>query len=156
MKLASFLKHLKNQAGFTFMEVMATAAILGVVSYSFIGSNKFLSQSNKDINSKLSVERAALSLYRSIQTNTGAFQVTNRPADFYKMINVNELYDTLPIAWNETGVYDVSECPHCLGRMGYALAPMLQYRGLYTLTIRITHKKLIDGFKDYIFVIHGD
>ncbi len=68
----------------------------------------------------------------------------------------SDLMKALPLAWNDKLVTSVQECKKCPGRIGYILTPHSEYRGMYNLIIRITHKKYIKTYKDYKFIVAGE
>ena len=54
---------------------------------------------------------------------------------------------TLPLAWDNNNVADLKNCKGCPGRLGYTIQPFpdSSRRGIYVVTIRITHPTLTLG-----------
>lgn len=145
---------MKNQKGFTFPEVMIAIGILGALVYNFSGGSSFLSKKNKQLEELMAMERHVNSLYENIQSNIDSYQITYNPREFYSNSDPRKLNEYLPLAWDMKVLADVKGCGRCPGRMGFIIAPLDGYRGLYKLTIRATHPK-VPNFKDYNFLING-
>ncbi len=145
---------MNNQKGFTLVEVMVTAGVLGTVLYLFTNGSSFLSQRNKQLEELMIMERHVNSLYENIQSNIDVYQITYDPKEFNDNADPSKLAAYLPMAWDMKILTSVKNCTECPGRMGYAIVPLDGYRGLYKLTIRATHPK-VPAFKDYVFLING-
>ncbi len=145
----------QNEYGFTLVEVLVGFAIIGIVATGLIGGSKYLNRFSNDVENKLSVERAALSLSRNIQNNVALYQVDYNAGVFLSMTSKAQLMKELPLAWDEKTLTDVDQCPACEGRMGFVIEPLTTYRGLYKLTIKVTHARYIETFKEYTFLVNG-
>lgn len=145
---------MKNQKGFTLVEVLIAGGILAAVVYWFAGGTTFLSKRNKQLEELMIMERHVNALYENIQSNIDVYQVTYDPREFNDNADPSKLKDYLPMAWDMKILTDVKNCKECPGRMGYVIVPLDGYRGLYKLTIRATHPK-VPVFKDYSFLING-
>ena len=146
---------MKNDRGVTLAELMVAVGIFGVVVYTLTGSSTFLNKLNSNVKNKLTVERTVISLSKALQSNISNAQITYDDSTFMSMTSEEALFKNLPLAWNDKVVVDVADCKSCKGRMGYVLVPHIEYRGLYKLTVRVVHKTLFKGFKDYTFLING-
>jgi prepilin-type N-terminal cleavage/methylation domain-containing protein len=140
--------------GFSLVELMVSVAIFGTVVVIYIGITKNFYQSNKGILETTVVNNYVNGIYNNIQSNIELYQVSYDSSKFRNMTSALSLQQNLPIAWDATKLEDVTSCPLCPGRMGYIIEPVIGYRGLYKLTIRVTHPKII-GFKDYVMLLVG-
>ena len=145
---------MKNEKGFTLVEVMVAAGVLAVVVYIFSGGTSFLAIRNKQLEELMIMERHVNALYENIQSNIDVYQVTYDPQEFNENADPSKLNKYLPLAWDMKILTSVDNCENCPGRMGYVIVPLDGYRGLYKLIIRATHPK-VPLFKDYIFLING-
>lgn len=133
---------------------MIAVGVLGVLAYNFVGSTSFLSSRNKQIEELMIMERHVNNLYENIQGNIDIYQITYNPDEFLANSDPSKINDYLPLAWDLKILTDKNSCSDCPGRMGYVIVPLDSYRGLYKLTIRVTHPK-VPQFKDYFFLING-
>lgn len=145
---------MRNQKGFSLVEVMVALGVLGVVVYYFSSGTSFLSQRNKQLEELMIMDRHVNTLYENIQSNSDVYQITYDPKEFNDNADPSKLKDYLPLAWDLKILTDKKNCEVCPGRMGYVIVPLDGYRGLYKLTIRATHPK-VQGYKEYNFLING-
>lgn len=150
--------NIKNCRGVSLAELMVASGVLATVVYIFMGSSSFLNEVGKESMTKINVERVAHDLYESMQQNIAQYQVSYESDSFFTVVTKNELLKILPLAWNERVLTDVENCQSCKGRMGYVVTPLVGYKGLYKLTVRVTHKddKVIKNFEDYTYLISGN
>lgn len=164
---------IRAQKGFSMVQIMIGVGILGLSMYLYMGSTGHLNKYNKEVVTKLSVERQALNLFFNIKNNPGLYQTNYNAEEFFDITNKKALMEALPLAWNDKMFIDVEECKttdptdeDCAGykgRMGYVLTPHPELRGLFKLTIRVTHADLFTddpdpnkpGFRDYTFILNG-
>ena len=145
---------MKNQKGFSLVEVLVASGVMGALIYVFGSGSAFLSSKNKNLEELMLMERHVNSLYENIQSNIDVYQITYDPTNFNNNADPTKIAKYLPIAWDMKKLTTVSSCKSCPGRMGFIIVPLQGYRGLYKLTIRVTHPK-IPNFKDYSFLING-
>ena len=145
---------MKNNNGFSFIEILVALSILGAFIFYFTGGNSDLLKRNKNLEELMIMERHVNSLYENIQSNIDIYQITYNPKDFNNNADPTKIKKYLPIAWDMNNLTTVSDCSECPGRMGFVIVPLEGYRGLYKLTIRVTHPN-ISVFKDYLFLING-
>lgn len=143
-----------NQRGFTFVETLVAAAVLGASVVIFSGVTKYFNQKNKDTIEAVVVSNYVNTIYNNIQSNLNIYQISYDSKAFHDAKSPDALAKILPLAWDHKVVTDVEKCPSCPGRMGYVIEPVNGYRGLFKLTIRVTHPK-IEGFKDYVMLLIG-
>lgn len=146
----------KQSAGFTLIEMLVAAAILGIVisaATTLFGSlsnsldkTRVLAQRDRQINSLISTVAANVSLFQADFSGsiTGTLDVAN-----------------LPGAWSDTDViFDKNTCGTSCpeGRFGLVIQPIggaNKLPGLFKVTLRLTHPKLFSGFRNYNFVMSG-
>ena len=145
---------MKNKNGFSFIEVIVASGVLAVVIYIFGSGSTFLSGRNKDLEELLIMERHVNSLYENIQSNIDIYQITYDPKSFNDNSDPRTLSKYLPLVWDMNVLTSIESCPDCPGRMGFIIVPLNGYRGLYKLTIRVTHPNVPD-FKDFFYLING-
>lgn len=147
------MKKLINK-GFSFVELMVAVSIFGTFVVIYIGITKNFYLNNKNVLETTVVNNYVNGIYNNIQSNIELYQVSYDSTSFINMTSAAALKQNLPLAWDSQKLSSVSSCPACPGRMGFIIAPIPSYRGLYKLTIRVTHPK-IPGFKDYIMLLVG-
>lgn len=145
---------IKNNRGFSFVEVSVGAAILGIALVAFIGSSNFFNKRTKDSQESILISNYVSGIYNSIQSNLDLYQVTYDSKEFYDTTSPEKLQEKLPLGWDSTQISKKETCNGCPGRMGYIIEPISGYRGLYKLTVRVTHPK-IEGFRDYTMILVG-
>ncbi|MFG1485298.1 hypothetical protein [Halobacteriovorax sp. RZ-2] len=149
-------KLLSNQKGLTLAEIVVAAGLFGVTVYAFLGGQNVFQSASKKSRSQIIQYNIVHSLYRKVASNSAIFQVDLDSEKFLSMTSLKDLNEKLPLAWNDKLVTSTEDCLSCPGRMGYILVPHPDYRGLYKLIIRVTHRKYIKTFKDFEFVISGE
>jgi hypothetical protein len=61
--------------------------------------------------------------------------------------------ENLPVAWSLDLTAPVVDCLKCPGRLGYTIQPFDGMRGLYLVTVRVTHTDWTEAYRDYEFVV---
>jgi prepilin-type N-terminal cleavage/methylation domain-containing protein len=145
---------IKYNRGFSFVEVTVAAAILSMAIVAFMGSTNFFNKRTKDSQESILISNYVGGIYNSIQSNLDLYQVTYDSKDFYDTTSPEKLQEKLPLGWDSTQISKKETCSGCVGRMGYIIEPISGYRGLYKLTVRVTHPK-IEGFRDYTMILVG-
>lgn len=145
----------KGNAGMSLAEIMVGVGLFAIVAYQFIGGSNFLRDFSKDTEESVAIENIVKSIYDNVSTNISLFKVSYDPDDFFAAISPSELDKKLDYAWSKDVFVAKEQCRECPGRLGYVIVPVTQYRGLYRLVIRVTHKEKINGFRDYTYLISG-
>lgn len=141
----------RSNLGFTLVEALVATGIIviggmalveGLSSIRNISTNtQLLSSTEKQINEIAENIRGSLSNY---QIN---FNYTD--SDRESILNA----ENLPMAWDVGVITTPEKCGTCQGRFGYIIQPLDLFRGLYNVTIRMTHKSWSEPFRDYQFVV---
>lgn len=145
----------KRNQGMSLAEIMVGLGLFSVVTYQFLGGSNFLRQFSQETEESVAIENIVKSIYDNVSTNIGLFKVSYDPEEFFSAVSAGELEKRLDYAWSRDVFVAKDKCTDCPGRLGYVVVPVPQYRGLYRLVIRVTHKEKIDGFRDYTYLISG-
>ncbi|MBS1971629.1 MAG: prepilin-type N-terminal cleavage/methylation domain-containing protein [Bdellovibrionales bacterium] len=144
---------LNNQSGYTFIEVLLSLGLLSIVMFAFIGGFISLKGSSRDSLVLSSSERQVDDIAENIKASIENYQVNFN----YKTGKETALtLDNLPMAWDIGVLSTRAECPDCAGTYGYIIQPLEQFRGLYQVTLRMTHKSWAvkgEKYRDYVFVV---
>lgn len=144
---------LRNQKGYSFIEILLSMGLLSIVSFSFIGGFISLKGTSRDSLVLSSSERQVDDIAENIKAGIENYQVNFN----YKDGKGRALsLDNLPMAWDIGVLTTREECPDCAGTYGYLIQPMEQFRGLYQVTLRMTHKSWTargERYRDYVFVV---
>ena len=147
-----------NQAGLTLIEIMTGIALIGTGALIIMNGLDYLNDRKSVFNKNASQEAIISGLIESIRTNISMEKIDYRPEPFLEAREIEDVKKTLNLCWFNSGVVPVENFPNCQGRLGYIVYPLkignLEYRGMYKVTIRIMHDKLIPGsFKQYDFIV---
>ncbi len=145
---------IRKKSGFTLVEILLAATLLGISSLAFItlyvNSLKMIQAGEfKSTTTKLT-DRFMI----KVNTDMNMSQI-----NYNLKSSVNDQLDVdhLPMAWSYTGeVTPVDQCQSCPGRYGYVIRPYEKFRGLYQITLRLTHtewKAQGESYRDYFFVV---
>lgn len=144
---------ISNTKGQTIVEAIVGLGLLTVVGFTFTGGMMSLRNSTKSAVLLSSTERQINDIAENIKAGVENYQVNfDYKTGTKESLNV----ETLPMAWDNGIITTRDKCPKCPGTYGFVIQPMEQYRGLYQVTMRLTHeawKKNNEAFRDYTFVV---
>ncbi len=144
---------LRNSQGFTLIEILIAMGILIIVLYAWIGGMVSLKKTSRDSLVLSASSRQVNDIAENIKMGLENYQVNFNYTNG-KVIALD--VSKLPMAW-DTGIMTTrAECPGCAGTYGYIIQPMERFRGLYVVTLRLTHIDWIakgEDFRDYTFVV---
>lgn len=144
---------LNSQRGYTFIEILLSMGLLSIVTFSFMGGIVSLKGNTRESMVLSSSERQVDDIAENIKASVENYQVNFD----YKNGKSNSLnLESLPMAWDVGVLSTKVECPDCAGTYGYVIQPMEQFRGLYQVTLRMTHKSWAakgEKYRDYVFVV---
>jgi prepilin-type N-terminal cleavage/methylation domain-containing protein len=144
---------MKNK-GFTLIEIMLSLAVLVVGVYLTAEGVNQMNSSAKDTRLLSATERTINAIADNIRTSLGSYQITydSSLATKNKMLDISKL----PMAWGPGVIVSVASCTptkSCpIGRFGYIITPMPNYRGLYSVTLRMTTSEWKDAFREFTFI----
>lgn len=143
-----------GQGGFTLVGALVGVAVLGIVA--LIASDLMQKNSNFLSRSKQSRDRDRIvgSILNDVMEDLALLQRHFDSTD--QMRDAVLDLKKLPYGWDVNIIKPASQCPKCPGRMGLIVQPLEGRAGLNRLTIRVTHSGLIQGYRDYVFIIADD
>lgn len=129
---------IKNQRGFTLIEVLVTAAI-GVITASVIASYiAYLAKLNNEIKIRRISGNIVHSIAESVRYNLSLFQVSfdNNPDSVKAMLKA----DKLPLGISNSKLIQRTECATlgCQAYLGYVIVPNDVVRNLYQVKFQVT------------------
>jgi prepilin-type N-terminal cleavage/methylation domain-containing protein len=144
---------IKNQRGNSLLEIIVAIAI---VLIAFSATMSFVLQIKKDTQRLLTSRSHSIQLQKVVQlllADPKLFKVNfnaTEPARCEALKTAN-----LPLGWNDNSIDEVADCVGCQGRLGYIIQPfpLATIRGVYLVTIHITHPKLT---KESITICGGE
>ncbi|WP_374033230.1 hypothetical protein ACES2I_10430 [Bdellovibrio bacteriovorus] len=144
---------IRNQKGQTIVEAIVGFGLITMVGLTFVGGMVSLRNTTKNTLLLSSTDKQVNDIAENIKSGVENYQI-NYDSDR----SVSELLnpDTLPMAWDNGKVALRKDCSTCAGTYGYVIQPYPEFRGLYKVTLRVTHKSWIEkgeAFKDYHFVV---
>lgn len=142
-----------NNKGQTIIEAIIGFALISIVGLAFVGGLVSLRNTTKNSVVKSASEKQINEIAENIKAGVENYQID---FDFNGDDSVALDVETLPMAWDDGLITTRKECPQCPGFYGYTIRPYEQYRGLYKLTLRITHRTWAERgepFREYSFVM---
>lgn len=147
------MPHLLKNKGMSLIELMMGLGILGFVMLQIVRETTFMLKYEKRLENSIKMEKIAMDLFTSIGSNVYLYKVSYglsgmSPDDIFGNDD-----SRLPLAWNSKNILPVELCNDCFGRLGHVITPLVGYRGLYKLIVRVTYPQMVEGSKDYTFLI---
>lgn len=146
-------KALKDTQGFTLLEVLLALGILVVVSFAFVGGLASLKGNSRESLLLSSSSRQVDDVAENIKAGIENYQINFNYHD--GKVKALKL-ESLPMAWDIGILTTREQCPDCAGTYGYLIQPLEKFRGLYIVTLRMTHKMWKakgETYRDYSFVV---
>ena len=141
-----------NKKGFSIIESLIALSLLSIVmliSYSSIDQVKKLAN---NVTSSENSEKQALQIIENVRSNMNTFKATY---EYYSDESAEKLLEDskLSMAWDKNIHTTTEKCPDCKGRYGYVLQPYEKYRGLFVLTLKVTHQSWGANSKKFRFLV---
>lgn len=148
----------KNQHGVGMVEVLMGFALAGVGAFIILNAVDYLSEKKAVVDKNATMENIITGLMESIRSNIIMEKIDFQPEGFLDHTTFEAVHENLQLCWVNDGIIPVKEYPGCPGRVGYVVTPMtagsMEFRGLFKVTVRITHTELFPGqFKQYEFIV---
>jgi hypothetical protein len=143
---------LKQSKGQSIVESLVALGLISVIGMTFASGLISLRNTSKKSLMSSSTDRQIADIAENIKSGVQDYQVNfdydQTHIDDYLPIN------NLPMQWDVGKVAAKGNCKTCEGTYGYIIQPYEKYRGLYLVTLRMTHKSwLPEKFRDYTFVV---
>lgn len=150
MKPKSFVGNNKGQ---TIVEALVGFGLITMVGFTFVGGMVSLRNTTKQTVILSATDKQVNDIAENIKSGVENYQV-----NFDSSKSTSELLNpkNLPMAWDNGKVALRDECPTCAGTYGFVIQPNETYKGLYQVTLRVTHKSWIEkgeAYRDYSFVV---
>jgi type II secretory pathway pseudopilin PulG len=143
---------LRGEGGVTLLEIMFALGILMVGTYVVVEGVNQLDESSRQTRNMSTTERQINAIVDNIRTGLGSYQITYDATQAAAMLDPTKL----PMAWTSGNIAAVADCAHnhtCPpGRYGFVITPMPNYKGLYTVTLRMTWPDWKEPYRDYKFL----
>jgi hypothetical protein len=149
---------LQNRKGFGLIEAIVGFALIGIGTFVVLNAVGFLGDRKTVADKSAALESMVTGLVEAIRSNIAMEKVDFKAEDFLSNTNFEAVRESLKLCWVNDGIIPLSEYPGCPGRMGYVITTLktgpLELRGLYKVTIRVTHEELFPNqFKQYEFIV---
>ena len=144
----------RSRRGLSLVEILMAMTIAGVAIFVMISSMQTTMNAASKVNATRGREKALQTVLQTIIKNAPSYQVNFETSEAH----LTKLLDpaNLPWAWDEDRVLPVSQCPECVGRLGFVLQPHNLVPGAYRLRVRIKHPSIGLEHRDYTYIIGGD
>ena len=151
-------KFFVTQKGFGLVEVMIGFAILGVGTFIALQGIDFIDKKKVLIDREATQEGLLTGLIESIRINIAMEKIDFNAENFLQNTTYDAVHRSLQLCWVHDGIIPLETFPKCPGRIGYVVSPLkmgpLELRGLYKVTVRMTHAELYPNtFKQYEFIV---
>ncbi len=159
--MKKILHLIKNQQGFGILETMIGFAIMGVGTYLILQGLDMFDSSKGRVDKSINLENTLSNIVESVKSNIILEKIDfQADTNFLSKSTYQEVKDSLKLCWVKDGVIPLDNYPNCPGRLGYVVTPLkvgtLTLRGLYRVTVRLTHDEIYAGrFKQYEFIVKG-
>lgn len=136
---------LKQQNGNSIIEILAASAI---VIFALTASTSYILQLKTRTQRLLSSRSQSIQIEKAVQLILSDPKLLKVNFDSSEAATCEALNNSdLPLAWDNNNTYTLADCPGCKGRLGYVIQPfpLQSIRGVYLVTIRLTHPQLTAG-----------
>ncbi len=159
--MKKFTANLLSQKGIGLLETIIAFAIIGIGTFLILQGLDQFDSSKSRVNKSINLESTLSSIVESVKANI-VLEKVDFQADttFLHHSSYNDVKNSLKLCWLNEGLIPNDGSSQCTGRLGYVVTPLkvgnLTLRGLYKVTVRLTHDELFPGsFKQYEFIVKG-
>lgn len=143
---------INSNRGFTIIESLVGISLLGILLSISISAVQQVRKISETVTTSEISDKQILQIIENVRSNMNSFKATY---DYYDEISANMLLEDskLAMAWDNNTDTTIDKCPTCRGRYGYVLQPYEKYRGLFILTLKVSHQNWQSGPKTYKFLV---
>lgn len=139
-----------NNKGQSILESLVGLGLIVVVGFALVSGIIALRKTSKSTVNLSATERQINDIAENIKAGVENYQVNyNYKDDIDVLLNPKDL----PMRWDIGVAVPKVQCPDCYGSFGYVIVPYEKFRGLYKVTLRMTHKNWSEPYRDYVFVV---
>lgn len=163
MKKKLFFSPIKNNRGLTILESLLGLAMLTLVGSFFISGTMTMRKVARDSGTKDALYKQINDVIENIRPNVRMYQINYSPTDEERAEAL--ALDKLPMAWGNGSIEAKETCPGCPGRYGFVIQAYPGLKGLYLVTVRLSHQDWAQqkgvksedqfGYVDYQFVVNS-
>ncbi|MEK2690514.1 type IV pilus modification PilV family protein [Bdellovibrio sp. GT3] len=138
--------------GQTIVEALVALGLISVIGLTFAGGMVSLRNTSKASLMASATDRQVSDIAENIKAGVQDYQVNFN----YDQTKIDDFLppENLPMLWDVGMVAERGNCDKCRGSYGYIIQPYEIYRGLYLVTLRMTHSSWApEKFRDYTFVV---
>lgn len=132
-----------NNRGLSILEALLGLAMLTLVGSFFISGMMGMKKVAKDTGTKNSLYKQINDVIENIRPNVRMYQINYISTDDERDRAL--AVDKLPMAWGNGSISTAEKCPACPGRYGFVIQAYPQMKGLYLVTVRMSHKDWAQG-----------
>ena len=147
-------KFKKNEKGNVLIDSLVAIGIIAIVAYTSISGITQIERLMASIDTKQVLGSEVNELIESIRNNLESYKLDYRFVPDGTSVYANTTLDTtnLPMAWDAGFQAPVAQCATCRGRYGFVIQPYEKFRGLFLVTIAVTHTDWASP-KNFQFVV---
>lgn len=142
---------LRSQRGFSIIETLVAVAVSLIVMSGLLVGAFYIRKMSSSVQVRSTEEKQIAQVIENIRSSVENYQVTYDASETAREAALQ--IKNLPMAWSSDVITTVAACKDCPGRFGFVIQPFEGMRGLYIVTLRLTHREWTEGAKDYQFVV---
>lgn len=150
---SSMTSRIQNNKGQTIVEALVGFGLITIVGFAFTGGLVSLRNTTRNTVEVSATDKQVNDIAENIKSGVENYQVN---FNYDESVSSALAPESLPMAWDNGISVPKDQCEGCAGRYGYTIQPYEAYRGLYKVTLRMTHtswKEKNESFRDYVFVV---
>lgn len=130
---------INSNQGFTIMEGMVALAFVALLLFFSVSAIQQVKTISSSVSTGVASEKQILEIVENARSNFVSFKTNYK---FYTESQAEAFLtdDKLSMAWDKNIIAPVGQCESCRGRYGFVIQPYEKFRGLYIMTLRMTHK----------------
>lgn len=151
-------KLFNNQKGMGLLEVLVGISIASVGGFIILNGIDYLGNKKAVVDKNANLENMISGIIGSIRSNIMMEKIDFEPEEFLQHTTYDAVEKSLNLCWVNDGMLPLENYPTCPGKIGYVVTPFkvgtMEFRGLYKVTLRMTHRELLPNqFREYVFIV---